>query len=64
MERVLRLIIGSLPLIFAFGFLVPVIDQAMTALGWSAPFGLGTLTFAFILGGTLGIIAQIRGRWI
>jgi hypothetical protein len=60
----LRLIIGGLPLIFAFGFLVPVIAQGMIALGWQAPFGLETLTFALIIGGALGLLAQLRGRWI
>jgi len=64
MEQLLRLIMAGLPLIFAFGFLVPVIAQGMEALGWQAPFGLGTLTFALIVGGTLGLIAQIRNRWI
>ena len=64
MEQLLRLIMAGLPLIFAFGFLVPVIAQGMEALGWQAPFGLDTLTFALIVGGTLGLIAQIRNRWI
>ncbi|MBT8388169.1 MAG: hypothetical protein KJP13_00780 [Altererythrobacter sp.] len=64
MEQGLRLIAAGLPLIFAFAFLVPVIDQGMQALGFDAPFGLTTLTFALILGGTWGLFAQIKGRWI
>lgn len=64
MEQTVKLIAGLLPLIFAFAFLVPVIDQAMQALGLGAPFGLSTLVFAVIVGGAWGLFAQVRGRWI
>jgi len=64
MERALKFVVWILPLVFAFAFLVPVIDQLMQAAGIAAPFGLSTLTFALIVGGTWGLIAQIRGRWI
>ena len=64
MERVLKLIAAGLPLVFAFAFLVPVIDQGMQALSLAAPFGLSTLTFALIVGGAWGLIAQVTGRWI
>ncbi|MEL6529980.1 MAG: hypothetical protein AAFQ27_08450 [Pseudomonadota bacterium] len=64
MEQALKFVAGSLPLIFAFAFLVPVIDQSMRALGLAAPFGLSTLTFALIVAGFWGLVAQIGGRWI
>lgn len=64
MERALKLVAYSLPLIFAFAFLVPVIDQGMQAVGLNAPFGLSTLTFALIVGGAWGTIAQMTGRWL
>lgn len=64
METALRTIGGLMPLFFAFAFLVPVIDQGMQALGLGAPFGLSTLTFALIIGGAWGLIAQFTGRWI
>lgn len=64
MERTLKLIAGIMPLLFAFAFLVPVIDQAMQALELSAPFGMPTLTFALIIGGGWGLFAQITGRFI
>ncbi|MEM6476301.1 MAG: hypothetical protein AAF687_09060 [Pseudomonadota bacterium] len=64
MERILKLIAAALPLIFAFAFLVPVIDQGMQAAGVSAPFGLSTLTVALIIGGAWGLFAQVTGRWI
>ena len=37
MERAIKFVATSLPLIFAFAFLVPVIDQGMQALGMAAP---------------------------
>ncbi len=64
MERALKLVAYSLPLIFAFAFLVPLIDQGMQALGMAAPFGLSTLTFALIVGAVWGLIAQTTGRWL
>lgn len=64
MERALKLVAASLPLVFAFAFLVPVIDQGMRALGLGAPLGLSTLTFALIVGGAWGLFAQVTGRWI
>lgn len=64
MELILRSILAILPLIFAFGFLVPVIAQGMDAAGVAAPFGLSSLVFALIVGGTWGLFAQIKGRWI
>lgn len=64
MEKFITLVLKLLPLIFAFGFLVPVFAQSMSALGWPAPFGLSTLAFALILGGAWGLFAQIKGRWI
>jgi hypothetical protein len=64
MEKVMRLILKFLPLIFAFGFLVPVIVQGTIALGWKPPLGLSALAFAIIVGGTWGGLAQLKGRWI
>lgn len=64
MERILKIVAAALPLIFAFAFLVPVIDQGMQALEIAAPFGLSTLAFALIIGGGWGLFAQIKGRWI
>lgn len=63
-EKLLTIILKLLPLIFAFGFLVPVIAQGTIALGWVPPFGLSALTFALIVGGGWGLIAQFKGRWI
>ena len=64
MERAIKLVAAGLPLIFAFAFLVPVIDQGMQAVSLNAPFGLSTLTFALIVGGAWGMLAQTTGRWL
>lgn len=64
MERALKLVAFSLPLLFAFAFLVPVIDQGLRALGLAAPLGLSTLTFALIIGALWGLFAQVSGRWL
>lgn len=52
------------PLLFAFGFLTPLIAQTMAHFNVSAPFGLGDLPFALLISGVLGVAAQIRGRWL
>ncbi|TNE33839.1 MAG: hypothetical protein EP350_03150 [Alphaproteobacteria bacterium] len=64
MQKLLGLVVALLPLIFAFAFLVPVIAQGMDALSLQAPFGLPTLTFALMVGGAWGLVAQLTGRWI
>ena len=64
MEKALGAVLKLLPLIFAFGFLVPVIMQGMIALGWTPPLGLSVLAFALIVGGAWGLFAQVTGRWV
>lgn len=64
METIIRRVLYFGPLIFAFGFLMPLVMQSMTRFGWEAPFGLSLLAFSAIIAGTIGLIAQIRGRWV
>lgn len=64
MAYLLKSLAAALPLLFAFGFLVPVIAQAMQALHIAAPLGLSPLMFAAIIGGGWGLVAQVTGRWI
>ncbi len=64
MASILALIAKFLPLIFAVGFVIPVLAQLILAIGWTAPFGLGPLHFAALTGGGWGVFAQIKGRWI
>lgn len=64
LENTLKAFVWFLPLIFAFAFLTPLIDQGLQALGVAPPFGLSTLTLALILSGGWGLFAQISGRWV
>ncbi|NLR73004.1 hypothetical protein HGI47_19205 [Novosphingobium sp. ERN07] len=51
-----------LPLIFAAGFLAPLISQSLTAIGWIVSFG--NLPFGLGVAIGWGLIAQFMGRWI
>ena len=64
MERILKLVVAATPMLFALGFLAPVIAQSMDSLGWTAPWGATNIVFGLIVAGTLGLLAQIRGRWV
>ncbi len=64
MEQVVKTVFYFGPLIFGLAFIAPLIAQIMTAMGWVAPFDLSSLTVGLLVGGGLGLIAQIRGRWV
>ncbi len=61
---VIRAIFALGPLLFGIGFLAPLIAQSLEALSMPAPFGLSALVFGLLVGGTLGLIANERGRWV
>ena len=62
--RGLLRLLDFLPLIFGFGFLVPVIAQGIERAGWVPPYGVSPLVIALLVGGGWGLVAQVRGRWI
>ncbi len=64
MEWVFKAIAASLPIVFAFAFLVPLIDQTLQSAMIPAPLGLSTFGVALVIGGGWGLIALIRGRWV
>ena len=64
MVHVIKAVFYLGPLLFAFGFLAPLIAQVIKAMAWTPPFGLTPLMTGLIIGGTLGLIAQIRGTWV
>lgn len=64
MQKVIKAIFYFGPLIFGFGFIAPLSAQIIQAMAWTPPFGLTPLVTGLIIGGTLGLIAQIRGTWI
>lgn len=61
---VIRTIFQFGPLVFGFGFLAPLFAQIIEQAGWTLPFGISPLAAGLMLGGLLGLAAQLRGRWI
>ncbi len=52
------------PLLFGIGFLAPLIAQVLQQTAAPAPFGLSPLLFGLLIGGALGLVATLRGRWL
>lgn len=64
MTMLLRTVFAIGPLIFGLAFLAPLFAQSMEALAISAPAGVSWLSVGLLLGGTLGGLATLRGRWL
>lgn len=64
MAVVLRKILAIMPFLFGLGFIAPLTAQIMTAWNIAAPFGLSPIVFGVLFGGSWGLIANIRGRWL
>jgi hypothetical protein len=60
MEKAIRTIFFFGPLIFGFGFIAPLCAQIIA----KSDLGLTALQAGLIVGGALGLIAQVRGRWV
>lgn len=52
------------PLIFGLGFLAPLTAQIIERAGWVPPFGVSALVCGLLVGGGLGALANVRGRWL
>lgn len=50
--------------LFGVGFIAPLIAQSMDAAELSAPLGLPSIAVGLMIGGSLGVIAKLRGRWV
>jgi hypothetical protein len=61
---VIRLVLTLQPLLFGLGFLAPLAAQVIARAGLTPPFGLTPLIAGLLIGGTLGAVANLRGRWI
>ena len=64
MQQVIKTIFYFGPLLFGLGFIAPLCAQFITYMSWSPPFGLTPLLTGLIIGGVMGLIAQLRGSWI
>ena len=64
MIEAIRMVFALGPLIFGLAFLAPLLAQSLEALQLPAPLGLSPLVFGLIVGGTLGAVANLRGRWL
>ena len=64
MQKLVKVLFDSGPLLFGLCFLAPLVAQSLAAAGMAAPLGLSPLAFGLLLGGVLGVIAQVRGRWL
>jgi hypothetical protein len=50
------------PLVFGIGFVAPLAAQILTGLGYSA--GIDNVYIGLAIGGSLGLMAQVRGSWV
>ncbi len=62
--KLIELIFKFGPLVFGFGFMVPLIHELIVGFDMALPFGLSAWLVAFAIGGGLGLMAQVRGSWI
>ena len=52
------------PVLFALGFLAPLIAQSLEAATLPVPFGMEPIHFGLAVGLCLGVVAAFRGRWV
>ena len=51
------------PIVFGFAFIGPLSAEIITALGIALPIGT-PLYWGLLIGGLLGLMAQVRGSWV
>lgn len=64
MTTLLRALMPYGALLFAFGFMAPLIAQILERTGAPLPDGITPLIGGLVLGGAYGLYAQIRGTWL
>ena len=64
METAVKKLFEVMPFLFGIGFIAPLIAQVMASAQIAAPFGMSRIAFGLAIGGTWGLIANIRGRWL
>jgi len=50
------------PLAFGLGFVAPLAAQILTVSGYSV--GIDNIYMGLAIGGSLGLMAQLRGSWV
>lgn len=53
-----------MPFLFGIGFIAPLTAQLMAYWDVEAPLGMSRIAFGLLFGGSWGLYANIRGRWI
>jgi len=64
MQIALKKLFAVMPFLFGIGFIAPLIAQSMTYLHWQTPLQVSGIAFGLIIGGSWGLYATFRGRWI
>lgn len=64
MQVALKKLFLVMPFLFGIGFIAPLIAQTMAYWDWQAPWGLSRIALGLLIGGSWGLYATIRGRWI
>ncbi len=60
----LRAVLDSGPLLFGLGFIAPLMAQLLEMAAVNSLFGLSSLAVGLLVGGALGLLATVRGRWV
>lgn len=64
MQVAVEKLFAIMPFLFGIGFIAPLIAQGMAVWGWDAPSGMSAIMLGLLIGGSWGLYATIRGRWI
>lgn len=64
MTAAIRKLFAVMPFLFGIGFIAPLTAQLMVLWDIPGPFGLSPLVFGLLFGGTWGLYANIKGRWL
>lgn len=44
--------------------MAPLIAEVIKYFEWTPPLGVQPIIFALVIAGIIGLVAQIRGRWL
>lgn len=64
MEIAIKKLFEVMPFLFGIGFIAPLIAQTVIAADVATPLDASPLVLGLAIGGSWGLIANIRGRWL